>query len=359
MADTEIATGHALAYKQQNDRAFIEYVDKLILAPFMGTSSEHVIVVVEDLMKKKGDAVTIPLSEALDGSAVTGEGAMEGNEEAMVFYGHTMNLEQYKNAVVLNGSMTERRTAFEIRDLARPALTTWKAQLVEDQMFAAFASIDGTVYASATEGNKDTWTANNSDRVLFGAATANNSGNDHSASLSNVDSTNDIMSTDIISLGKRLAELANPKIRPIKIEGGEEWYVLFMHPYAARDLKNGSAWQQAQREAQMRAGSNPIFTGALGAWDGVILKESPKSLLLSGVGASSIDVAQNYLCGAQALGMAQGGYSDGSKVVLTEKLFDYDEKYGVQIKSTFAAEKLVFNNKQHGVVTVYTAGVAD
>ena len=135
---------------------------------------------------------------------------------------------------------------------------------------------------------------------------------------------------------------------------------MFVHPYCARDLKNSDAWKQAQREAMPRGGSNPIFTGMIGMYDGVIVKESEKVLLLDGVGAGGIDVAANVLCGAQALVLGHGGYEDGSKVELVEEKFDYGKKPGFQISTIYGIEKPIFqNSKQHGVVTVYSAAVAD
>ena len=56
---------------------------------------------------------------------------------------------------------------------------------------------------AATEVQKDAWLVDNADRVLFGAAVGNNSGNDHSASLANIDNTAAKLTTNVISLAKR------------------------------------------------------------------------------------------------------------------------------------------------------------
>lgn len=361
MADTSISTSNAITAEQFNDYAFREYVNKLVLKPYMGTSSESVIQVSEVFNKYKGDAVTFNLAAALSGAGVTGSSTMEGNEEAMNFYGQRIVLDEFRNAVKDDGSLSRQRTPFELQEEFRPALTTWMAQKVESKCFEQLASINGAVYGGASEASKDSYLAANADRFLFGAAVANNSGNDHSASLLNVDSTNDVLNTTQISLAKRLAQLASPKIRPIKIDNGEEYFVMFVHPLAARDLKNTSAWQTAQQQAQLRGGENPIFTGMIGMWDGVIIKESNYCLLISGVGASTINVAANFLCGAQALLYGQGSYPEAgnARVVMTEKKFDYDVQQGMQIKSLWAHAKAIFNSKQHGVVTVYSAAVAD
>lgn len=359
MAETQLQTSHAITTEQFNDMAFREYVDKLVLKPYMGTSSESVIHVNEDLTKAPGDAITFNLAAQLDGEGVQGEADMEGNEEALVFYGQRIVLEEYKNAVRLAGSLTEQRSPFDIKMEAKPNLTTWLAQKTEGKMFEAMASINNTAYGAASESAKDSYLASNRDRFLFGATTANNSANDHSACLSQIDASADILTTAQISLAKRMAQLADPKVRPIRLENGEEIYLFVAHPLACRDLKNSDAWKNAQQYARLRGDSNPLFTGALGMWDGVVVIESPKCLLLDNVGDSSIDVSAGFLLGAQALLYGQGGYGSKGRTVMTEKLFDYDSKWGCQIKTMFGHGKAIFNSKQHGVVTVYHAAVAD
>jgi N4-gp56 family major capsid protein len=360
MSETSISTSHAITAEQFNDMAFREYTDKLVLKQYMGTDSEAMIHVNENLSKAPGDAITFNLASQIDGAGVEGESDMEGNEEALVFYGQRVTLQLYKNAVRLGGDLTEQRSPFDIKMEAKPNLTTWLAHKVEDKMFEALASFDGVAYSSATETQKDAFLASNSDRFLFGATTANNAGNDHSTCLSEIDGTTDILKTETISLAKRLAQLADPKIRPIKLMNGEEWYVMFVHPLAARDLKNTDAWKNAQQYARLRGDGNNIFTGALGEWDGVVLVESNKCPLLPDVGnGATVDVAANFLCGSQALLYAQGGFGSKGRVSLTEKLFDYDSKWGCQIKTMFGHAKAVFNSKQHGVVTVYTSAQPD
>ena len=74
---------------------------------------------------------------------------------------------------------------------------------------------------------------------------------------------------------------------------------MLVHPWAARDLKmiqNG--WQRNKTQI-FAAPKNPIFTGALGEYDGVILYEYER-VLSSNVGAASANVCQNLLLGKQA-----------------------------------------------------------
>lgn len=371
MGDVNIGTGHAITEESFMASAFKEYSDKLVMRPYMGMTSEFPIQVNEDLVKQKGDAITFNLAAALDGAGVTGSTTLEGAEEAQEFFGHRVVIDQVRNAVRIPW-MSEKRAPFSAMGEAKPALTTWLAQKVENDIFAALSSVNGVAYGAATENQKDQWSDDNEDRILYGAATSNldgtggggSGGNDNSSSLSAIDSTNDKLTTAQISLAKRLALLANPKIRPIKIKDGEEYFVLFAHPYCIRDLKESTAWQAAQREAMPRGADNPIFTGMAGIWDGVIIKESPKVLLLAGVGDSTTDVALNLLLGAQAVLLGQGATPKGYVVDMVEEEFDYGDKQGVAVRSIYGVQKAVFktndtNPCQHGVVSVFSSAVAD
>jgi len=361
MAGSGLASGSALAVRQYDDKAFREYADKLLLQQYMGTSMESVIQVKENLKKFPGDTDYFALRMNLDSEGIEDDNDLEGNEEEMVFHSYNVTGKIYKNAVKSTGQLSERRSAFDLKDEAMDALTTWGAQKVENLMFQDLARIDGVLYASATEAQRDAWAVAQGDhRVVYGNDVANHTG-DNSVDVAKVDATNDTCTTTGISLVKRLAQLADPQVRPLKIEGGEEYYVMFIHPLCARDLKNSSAWQQAQREAMPRSSDNPIFTGMLGMWDGVIVKESKKVPLLSAVGASSINVAQNFLCGAQALVIEHMSLPmrPGSKIVLQEELFDYSSRWGVAAMMGMAHGKTQFNSIDHGVATYFAAAVAD
>jgi N4-gp56 family major capsid protein len=357
---TSIASNSAITQQNFLNYCFREYVDKLVLKPYMGTTTESVIHVKDTFSKSKGDTVNFNLAAKLEGEGVQSGGTMEGNEEGMNFYGFKLTLDEYRNAVKDDGTMSRQRTPFELKQEFEPALTTWLAQKVENQLFTALCDINGVPYATATAAQKNAWNVANQDRILFGATTANYNAT-HATALLNVDSVNGVLSPAVVSLTKRRAQLANPKIRPVKTENGEEYYVMFVHNLCARDFKNTDAWAQAQRQARFRGDENPLFTGMMGVWDGVIMKESPKLQLIAGAGAAAIDVAVNVLCGAQALCFAQGDYPEegGAKVVLTEKRFDYDTQLGMQIKALHAYGKAVFNGHQHGVVTVFSAAVND
>lgn len=364
MADT--ATSTRLRVQQWDDDFFTEYVRESRFKPYMGTDENSIIQVKEDLMKKRGDRLTYNLVNRLTNSATTGTNTLEGNEEALSQRAHLLTVNKLRNAVRI-AEMEEVKNAIDLRDAARSQLKVWIAEETRDTIVSRLGAIQtayGTqvAYASASEAEKDAWLADNSDRVLFGAATSNNSANDHSASLANVDTTNDLISPANISLMKRLAQKASPKIRPVMTKGEEEWYVLFTGPLNIKSLQADTVWTQANREARNRGKDNPLFRGADYVWDGVIIRQIPEIAYLTDVGASSAEVEPCYLSGAQALGI---GWA--KRTTSHTKEFDYGDKYGVAIEEIRGIDKLHFEEGndgsgdfvQHGLVTGFFAVTVD
>jgi hypothetical protein len=72
--------------------------------------------------------------------------------------------------------------------------------------------------------------------VLYGNATTNYNAT-HATALANCDTTNDTFTAANLSLLKRIAMGASPKIRPFKTEDGYEYYVAFAGLNTFRDLK--------------------------------------------------------------------------------------------------------------------------
>jgi N4-gp56 family major capsid protein len=361
MADTSAATG--LTVQQWDDKYFREYLGWNKFAKYMGTSPNNLIQMQEDLSKKKGDSITFALVNRLTNNPVTGSNTLEGNEESMDTRSFQVSIDQYRNAVRVP-AFENQKSAIPLRNAARDVLMDWSMEWVRDEVIAALGSINGVAYGSASEANKDAWLVDNADRCLFGAALGNNAANDHSAALAQVDGTTDKLDSGMISLAKRLAKTADPQIRPIRVReaGDEEWYVLFCNSLSFRDLRADTAIQQADREARARGVNNPLFTGGDLLWDGVIIREVEQIPVLSGVGTGAIDVGPNYLCGAQAI-----AYASAKRWQSVTEEFDYEDKYGVAVRHWAGIEKMIFGSgagdtddtKDHGVVTVYAAGVAD
>lgn len=354
MTNTTAATENVVTNWKR--KTFQEYVRQNRFNAYMGTGSNNVIVMRED----ERQAFSVPMVARLTGAGQT-TGTLAGNEEALSNFGWTVTPGYKRHAVRANKDEIEK-VNFDMMGEARMALSTWAREEVRDDTLSALGAIyNGTTYAaygSASEAVKDTWLANNDgvvNRVLFGNAKSNQSTTDHSASLANVDGTNDVLTSGIVSLMKRMAQTADPHITPIKVTDDEEMFVLFVGSLARRDLLADTAFLQAQREANVRGKDNPLFRGGDLIWDNVIIREVPEIAVISGVGAASIDVEPAYMCGVEAL-----GFGIGQRPIPTRLAEDdYGFLKGVGIEFKHDIKKMFWNDIQNGVVTGYFAGVAD
>lgn len=351
-----------------------EYVRDSGFAPYMGDSPTDIIHVVNDL-KTDGYTIRIPLVARLKSSGVSGNTPLSGAEEALDQYYQDISWEFWRNAITLS-KKERKKSAVEMMGVARPLLREWASELIKYQMIDCFHKMsDGTNYADASAGTRNTWVANNSDRVLFGAATSNYSAT-HATALGNVDSTSDKLTTANASLARFIARQAEPRIRPFKSgTSGREYYVMFCHPICFRDLKADTAMVNANRDARAREGggmdNNPLFQDGDLIYDGIIFREIPEfytlrngsgrntNTHLSGVGASSIDVGVNFLCGAQAIGFV----NKQAPLPTKKNEDDYGFVDGIGIELAHGMNKLRWNNgsgtnKDLGIVTCYFSAAA-
>lgn len=343
-----------------------EYVRESRFGAYTGRSNNSIIVAKYDLQNEAGKTINIPLITRLQGTGVTGSQVLDGNEEELGNYNCPISVDWRRNGVRVPKSESYR-TEIDVMNAARDMLRQWSAEKLRDDVIEALGSVVSTGsttvnYGDATEANKDAWLAANADRILFGAAKSNNSSNDHSASLANLDTTNDKATASSLSLAKRMAKTADPHIRPYRTETGREFFLAFHGSRTFRDLKADSTITQANREARPRdVESNPIFQDGDLIYDGILNVEVPEiddwatDNGLDGVGASSADVRPVFMCGQQAVGIAWGQ----EPTPRVDRLKDYMFRPGVAIEELLGVKKMAFNGNQHGMVTAYFAAAAD
>lgn len=362
---------------------FSEYIRDNRFQRYMGTSPSNVIQVKEDLTRKPGDRVTFASVRALSGG-VTGNTVLEGNEAELDMRSMTVGIRPVRNAVVVT-EWDEQKSAIDIREAARPGLKMWAQERMREDVITALKSIPNTAgvmtaYESTTAAEKNTWLTNNADRVLFGSSVANGSSNVMATALATIDNTNDKLTAAVVSLAKRRAQMARPRIMPTRTrEEDEEWFVMFANPLSFRDLSQDPVMIQANRDARVRGvDTNPLFTGGSLVWDGVIIREIPEMGLtvngatgyidqtggiIAGAGTGGINVGFNFLCGAQALGAAWA-----QRLRSTTDVRDYGFRHGVGVQEIRGIEKLQFGTSttsdtgnliQNSVVTVFTSAVSD
>jgi N4-gp56 family major capsid protein len=257
-----------------------------------------------DLTRKPGDTVVFPTVRNLVGAGVTGNTVLEGNEEILNARSLNVTVAALRHAVAVS-QWDEQKSIIDLLQAARQVLKNWAANKLRTDIITSLGAItaDGNVqitYAAATAGQRDTWLTNNADRVLFGASKSNAVSNVYATSLTTVDNVADQMTAAQLTLAKRLARTANPKLRPIRINNDEEWYVVFVPSLVFRDLMKDPVITNALQYAWNRGSDNPLFTAGDIIYDGLIIREIPELPYV----ASTIQCGASYLCGAQAIGIA-------------------------------------------------------
>lgn len=326
---------------------FASYVRENRFRRYMGMDENSIIHVKEDLTKKAGDGITIPLITELTGAGQTGNGLLEGNEEALGNYAHKLDVSTLRHGVAVTDN-DQQFTGIPLRDAAKAMLKKWAMKKLRTDIITALGSKSGTAYGSASEATKDAWLVANSDRVLFGSGVG--SFTDHSADLALVTSGM-TLSKAIVSKAKALAETASPIVHPVTVGEDSETYVMFADATGFRDLKADMATVMA--DALERGKSNPLFNDGDLMWDGVIIRKIQEIAAIGTVGASSARVVPYFLCGAQALGVAWA-----QKTKSTTDTRDYGFVKGVGIHEMRGVEKLIYNSKDHGVFTGYVGATA-
>lgn len=295
------------------------YFDK-----FTALDGSNVVHKNKDLENVKGDSVVFGLMMNLNGNGVEGNRQkLSGSEDTLNIYDFTVQTQLVRNAVS-RYEADDQKTQYDMLKEIKGALKQWLSDWLDNKLInrLSYNPSSGEVLYASAAGTQSSITAN------------------------------DKLTTTIISRAKRKAMMHAPKVQPIKVDGMDK-YIMLVHPWAARDLKDDPKWLAAQQNANIRGSKNPIFTGALGEYDGVILYEYER-VLSSNIGASSANVCQNLLLGKQAACFA---VARPAKHI--EQMDDYGNIAGNGIAFYGAVEKTNFNGKDYGVINVMTGGAVE
>jgi hypothetical protein len=383
MALTTVQTNNKLIkFTQEIAR---EFVRENLFSPYMGDDLTAIIRRRFEL-KSGGETMNIPMVTRLQGAG-KGSGTLVGNEEKIDNYGMRAWIDWARNAVATNKSDQQKDSA-DIFGEAKPLLSDWVKELQRDEIISAFMAlpsesaqtglgsdegmrVNGILYDQATAAQRNTWNADNSDRVLYGAAVSNYNAT-HATALANVDTTADKCTAANVSLLKRVALAANPKLRPFKTKDGYEFFVGFAGLNGFRDLK--ASLETINKDARAREGdgmkNNPLFQDGDQVYDGIITRQVPEIsnfvtnvwTTLKTAGASSARVEPYFLCGQQAAVVAIGQMPKPT----FRKEDDYGFVTGSGIEAAYGVAKMFKKHPmtgsklvQWGVATGFFASATD
>jgi N4-gp56 family major capsid protein len=297
--------------------------------------------------------------------------------------------------------MTEQRTRIPLRESGKTALGEWVGRVMAADIIAALSGVDGTkTFAGQVTGaaaldasSSGILTVNTSGigtnsykqygyktapaagkRIFYGGQNAAGKlticSGDSTFLLASADEQR--FGTRVIKFVKKMATAtvttSGDVINPIRAitdpEYGDQFYLMLISPEQAYDLKKETAWNEAQKFANIRGRKNPLFDGSLGIYDGVVIKECPLLHMrhgLNGISASeffmstddvvtsSVYVSRGLFLGAQAglFGMAQ-------LPTWKEKMFDYGAKFGISTRMIYGTMRPIFNSVDFGCIAVDT-----
>ncbi len=357
MAITQFGTNDAQTVKIWSTLTMREALKATLFKKFLGKGKRAIIQRLTDLEKNAGDTIKYDLLMQMTGSGVTGDNRMRDNEEALTYYQDTVAINQLRNAHAFR-RMSQQRTLHDLRMDAKTNLADWFADKFDDYMMRNLCG-DTTLSHGQSAVAPDS-----THYIVSGDVTRTGTIATDEASISN----NDQVELADLDYAKESAKTLTPPIRPCVIDG-EEYYVCVLHPYSVTDLRLDVAassytdWPTIQMYANKRGASNPIFTGALGVYNGVVLFESNR------IYSPTSNVRRNLFLGAQAGVFAIGNAYDkldqrkvGKDNLMSwfEEADDYGNEKGIAVGSIFGMKATRFNSKDYGkiVITSYAASHA-
>jgi N4-gp56 family major capsid protein len=353
MAVTNYGVNANEAVKLWSRRLAREALKATYIQKFVGESDDSVIQIRNDTKKGPGDRVRVTLRMQLDGAGVQGDGTLEGNEEALTTYTDDFLINQLRHAVRSSGKMSEQRIPFSVREEAMSGLRDWWSDRMDTWFFNQVCGY--TVQTDSRYTGNNTVTAPSANRKVFATGSADET--------VQADSTK-VMTLAMLDKAVEAAKTATPLIRPINIMGGKH-YVCFLHPYQVYDLRTSTStgqWLDIQKAAMSggKLAENPIFTGALGMYNNVILHESTRVTngVHSSTGAAQTSTRRAVLCGAQSAVMGFGQGHSFKEFDWYEELFDYGNQLGVKAGCIGGLKKSVFNSVDFGTITMTSYAAA-
>jgi|SRR4051812_6783431 len=351
MATSQYGVNHPLAVKLWSRKLFQEALKQCWMSKFIGNDSSSLIQKLEDTSKGPGDRITQGLRMQLTGTGVSGDGTLEGNEEALSTYSDNLLIDQLRHAVRSDGKMSEQRIPFKIREEARMGLQDWWADRIDTALINQITGNTGVSDTRYTGSNATI--APSSGNIIYGdGQTTEATVASHSASA--------IMNLKYIDYAVAQAKTNTPAIRPLMVNG-EEKFVMFLHPFTVTDMRTSTTtgqWLDIQKAAIQggQISKSPIYTGALGEYNGVVLHESsriPRTTNSATYSATNLEgVYRNVFCGAQAAMIGFGQNNSENKMTWVEELFDYSNQLGVSAGLIWGAKKTVFNSADFSTITI-------
>lgn len=381
MAQTTFGVNDPLAINLWSKKLSYEALQATKLSQFVGKTADSMIQIKDETNRQAGSKITFGLRMQLRGQGVSGESQLEGNEEKLVFRNDSLQVDQLRNAVLNVGAVSQQRVPFDLREEAKSGLVDWWADRIDAALMNQLAGNTAQTDIKYTGMNSPALPTAGL-RVFAGTSKDGEAGSGNIGLVGTGAQTalasGDKFTLSLLTQARIKAETATLPIRPISV-GSQKVYVCFIHPYQAYQLKSdtsGATWYDIQKAA-MTGGevtNNPIFTGAIGMYDGVVIHvdqrvpygKATDTGVRSDTALGLSNIARAVFCGAQA-GMMAFGRDSGwpFRMKWVEDLRDYENQLGVSASMIWGMKKTRFVDENNinpidfGTITIssYSAPV--
>ena len=301
MSVTSYGVNHTLSNKLWAKKLNVEALKETYFGKFMGEGSSNMIQLKTDFEQNAGDKITIGLRVQLNGDGVTEGQTLQGNEEDLTTYNDALVINELAHAVRVKNknSIDAQRVPFNLRSEAKDGLNDWYGNRFDTCMANQLAGNTLVIDPRYTGNNGITAPTN----IYRPGGLADDA-------AVNADNTKTMKLTFLDHMVERAGTMS-PMIRPIKI-GGEKKYLAFLHDFQVTDLRTDAGagqWLDIQKAALAGgAGSkSPIYTGALGEYNNVVLhKWNRLPFGISNANAYQTSTRRGVFAGAQAAAVGFG-----------------------------------------------------
>lgn len=364
MGTTSYGLNDALAVKLWSKKLAVEATKALDIAPLFGESAKSVIQVKTETQKGSGDKVTFGLRMQLSGNGFTSSDRAEGNGEQLTTNSDAISIDELGNVVGIRSKNTidSQRVPFNLRDEAHDGLVDWFQLRTSVTFFnhACGFTAANVVQNDGSGGVK--FTGNNVVTAPTRVIRPNGRANDGALVAG------DILTLDLIDAAVEIAKTGGAagdvKMRPAEVKGMGEMWVMYIHPTQVTQLRRNTSqgqWFDIQKAAIQGSeiSKNPIFTGALGVYNNVVLRESQQVTLGVAPDAKTIlpTVRRAVLLGAQACTAAFGKGGGENKYRWNEELYDHKRELEVSAWSIWGLKKTTYNGRDFSAIVIPTYAV--
>lgn len=357
---TVIPFGDAKARKKWSAGLAVDQVKKSYFEKkFIGKSENSIIQRKTELESDSGDRISFDLSVQLRGEHTEGDARLEGKEEQLRFYTDEVIIDQARKAVSAGGKMTRKRTAHNLRGVAKNRLSDYWGRFMDELLFIYLSGARGVnqdfLFDTSYSGHAgNTIQAPDAGHIIYGGDATSK------ATLEAADT----MTRELIERAQVKADMLQAldpeqaNMVPVSVEG-EERYVMLMSKFQEHDLRMESGaqgWLEIQKSLATAEGrSSKIVKGGLGMINNVVLHSHRNAIRFSDYGAGANIAASRALFMGRQAGVIAYGTEGGMRFTWKEKLKDFDNEPTVASGTIFGVKKTRFNGKDFGVLSVDTA----